>query len=104
MGFCAAEIGVWPAIRHSPNTPLPGVAGSQEPFVFRRNRKIAVSASALKMRLQEGTVPLSFRVARVEIELSETKTAPTHPIVFLVLCTPFGATSGYVNVRLGYLL
>src|SRR5258708_3975958 len=38
------------------------------------------------------------------IELSETKPAPTHPIVFLVLCTPFGATSGYVNVTLAYLL
>lgn len=54
--------------------------------------------------MQDGSGPLSFAVARVGIELSETKPAPTHPIVFLVLCTPFGATSGYVNVTLAYLL
>jgi MFS family permease len=36
--------------------------------------------------------------------LSEAKPAATHPIVFLLLCIPFGATSGYVNVTLAYLL
>jgi MFS family permease len=36
--------------------------------------------------------------------LSEAKPAPTHPIVFLLLCVPFGATTGYVTVTLAYLL
>ncbi|HEY2885436.1 MAG TPA: MFS transporter [Rhizomicrobium sp.] len=36
--------------------------------------------------------------------MSEAKPATTHPIVFLLLCIPFGATSGYVNVTLAYLL
>lgn len=36
--------------------------------------------------------------------MSEAKPATTHPIVYLLLCVPFGATSGYVNVTLAYLL
>lgn len=36
--------------------------------------------------------------------MSEAKPAPTHPIVFLLLCVPFGATTGYVTVTLAYLL
>jgi PAT family beta-lactamase induction signal transducer AmpG len=36
--------------------------------------------------------------------LAEPKPVSTHPIVYLVLCVPFGATSGYVIVTLAYLL
>jgi MFS family permease len=36
--------------------------------------------------------------------LSETKSGATHPIVFLLLCTPFGAANGYLVVTLAYLL
>jgi MFS transporter, PAT family, beta-lactamase induction signal transducer AmpG len=36
--------------------------------------------------------------------VSEAKPATTHPIVFLSLCVPFGATTGYVTVTLAYLL
>lgn len=36
--------------------------------------------------------------------MSEAKPVATHPIVYLVLCTPFGATGGYVIVTLAYLL
>ena len=36
--------------------------------------------------------------------MSETKPGATHPVVYLLLCTPFGATSGYVIVTLAYLL
>lgn len=48
--------------------------------------------------------PLCSVLTQVNIDLSEEKPASTHPIVFMVLCTPFGATSGYVNVTLAYLL
>jgi len=37
-------------------------------------------------------------------DLASAKAGATHPIVYLLLCVPFGATSGYVNVTLGYLL
>ena len=36
--------------------------------------------------------------------MAEAKPASTHPAVYLVLCVPFGATSGYVLVTLAYLL
>ncbi len=36
--------------------------------------------------------------------MSETKAGATHPIVFLLLCTPFGAANGYLVVTLAYLL
>jgi len=39
-----------------------------------------------------------------EFGLIDAKPANTHPVVYLVLCTPFGATSGYVIVTLAYLL
>lgn len=34
--------------------------------------------------------------------MSEAKS--THPIIYLILCTPFGAANGYLVVTLGYLL
>ena len=34
----------------------------------------------------------------------EAKPVSTHPIVYLILCTPFGAANGYVIVTLAYLL
>ena len=37
-------------------------------------------------------------------DVSETKAGATHPIVFLLLCTPFGAANGYLVVTLAYLL
>ena len=37
-------------------------------------------------------------------KLSDPQTIKTHPIIYLVLCVPFGATSGYVIVTLAYLL
>src|SRR5690348_4704314 len=37
-------------------------------------------------------------------QLSESKPVTTHPVVYLLLCTPFGAASGYVIVTLAYLL
>ncbi len=36
--------------------------------------------------------------------MSETKPVESHPVVYLLLCIPFGATSGYVIVTLAYLL
>jgi PAT family beta-lactamase induction signal transducer AmpG len=36
--------------------------------------------------------------------LDPTKPAATHPVVYLLLCTPFGAANGYVIVTLAYLL
>jgi hypothetical protein len=36
--------------------------------------------------------------------LVEAKPVSTHPIVYLMLCTPFGAANGYVIVTLAYLL
>lgn len=36
--------------------------------------------------------------------MSDTKAGRTHPIVFLLLCTPFGAANGYLVVTLAYLL
>ena len=36
--------------------------------------------------------------------MSETRSGATHPVIYLLLCTPFGATSGYVIVTLAYLL
>ncbi len=36
--------------------------------------------------------------------MSKAKPGTTHPIVFLLLCVPFGATTGYVTVTLAYLL
>lgn len=36
--------------------------------------------------------------------MSEAKSGATHPFVYLVLCTPFGAANGYLVVTLGYLL
>ncbi len=36
--------------------------------------------------------------------MSDTKAGGTHPIVFLLLCTPFGAANGYLVVTLAYLL
>ena len=39
-----------------------------------------------------------------EPQVSETKTGGPHPVVFLLLCTPFGAANGYLIVTLAYLL
>ena len=36
--------------------------------------------------------------------MSETKTGGPHPIVYLLLCTPFGAANGYLVVTLAYQL
>ncbi len=36
--------------------------------------------------------------------MSETKAGTAHPIVFLLLCTPFGAANGYLVVTLAFLL
>ncbi len=36
--------------------------------------------------------------------MSAAKTSNPHPVVYLLLCTPFGASNGYLVVTLGYLL
>ena len=36
--------------------------------------------------------------------MSDTKAGSTHPVVFLLLCTPFGAANGYLIVTLAYQL
>jgi len=47
---------------------------------------------------------VNCHISRKDEPLSDARTAAPHPIVYLLLCVPFGASNGYLVVTLGYLL